>query len=51
MIGYKGFTSRKLFCRSGSQTLFFGGGEAMTGNASAVPRLVKTVSHELPLFL
>ena len=22
MIGYKGFTSRKLFCRSGSQTPF-----------------------------
>ena len=30
---------RKSFCRSGSQTLFFGGREATTGNASAVRRL------------
>ena len=29
----------KSFCRSGSQTLFFGGREATTGNASAVRRL------------
>ena len=30
---------RKSSCRSGSQTLFFGGREATTGNASAVRRL------------
>ena len=30
-IKTKGFTSRKSFCRSGSQTLFFGGREATTG--------------------
>ena len=32
--------SQKWFCHSGSQTLFFGGREATTGNASAVCRLV-----------
>ena len=32
--------SRKSFCHSGSQTLFFGGREATTGNASAVRRLL-----------
>ena len=37
----KRFTSWKSFCRSGSQTLFFGGREATTGNASAVRRLTK----------
>ena len=31
MIGYKGFTSRKSFCPSGSEKLFFGGREATTG--------------------
>ena len=31
-IKTKGFTSQKSFCRSGSQTLFFGGREATTGN-------------------
>ena len=35
----KAFTLRILFCRSGSQTLFFGGREATTGNTSAVRRL------------
>ena len=35
----KGFTSRKSFCRSGSQTLFFGGRETKTGNTSAVRRI------------
>ena len=35
----KGFTSRKSFCRSGPQTLIFGGREVTTGNASAVRRL------------
>ena len=35
----KRFTSRKSFCRSGSQTLFFGEREATTGNASALRRL------------
>ena len=39
-IKTKGFTSRKSFCHSGSQTLFFGGREATTGNASAVRRLL-----------
>ena len=39
-IKTKGFTSRKSFCRSGSRTLFFGGREATTGNASAVRRLL-----------
>ena len=39
MIGLKGFTSRKSFCRSGSQTLFFGGREATTENKSAARRL------------
>ena len=34
MIGSKGFMSRKS-----SRTLFFGGREATTGNASAVRRL------------
>ena len=38
-IKTKGFTSLKSFCRSGSQTLFFRGREATTGNASAVRRL------------
>ena len=33
--------SRKSFCRLGSQTLFFRGREATTGNASAVRRLCK----------
>ena len=32
----KAFTSRISFCRWGSQTLFFGGREATTGNTSAV---------------
>ena len=40
MIGLKGFTSQKSFCRSGLQTLSFGGREATTGNASAVRRLL-----------
>ena len=35
----KRFTSWKSFCCSGSQTLFFGGREATTGNASALRRL------------
>ena len=35
----KAFTSPISFCRSGSQTLFFGGREATTGNSSAVRRL------------
>ena len=38
-IKIKGFRSRKSFCRSCSQTLFFGGKEAATGNKSAVRRL------------
>ena len=38
-IKTKGFTSRKSFCRSCSQTLFFGEKEATTGNTSAVRRL------------
>ena len=33
----------KSFCCSGSQTLFFGGREATTGNASAVRRLVRAI--------
>ena len=38
-------------CRSGSQTLFFGGREATTGNASAVRRLVGlTHSDKLYVF-
>ena len=40
-IKTKDFTSWKSFCRSGSQTLFFGGREATTGNASAVRRLTE----------
>ena len=44
MIGYKGFTSRKSFCPSGSQTLFFGGREATTGYTSAVRRLCQCAS-------
>ena len=40
-IKTKGFTSRKSFCRSGSQTLSFGEREATTGNTSAVRRLGK----------
>ena len=44
MIGYKGFTSRKSFCPSGSQKLFFGGREATTGYTSAVRRLGQCVS-------
>ena len=43
-IKARGFTSRKSFCRSGSQTLFFGGREATTGNASAVRRLAVSLS-------
>ena len=39
-IKTKGFTSRKSFCRSGSQTLISGGREASTGNTFAVRRLV-----------
>ena len=35
----KALTSRKLFLGSFSQTLFFGGREATTGNTSAVRRL------------
>ena len=35
----KAFTSRISFCRSGSQTLFFGGREATKGNTSAVRML------------
>ena len=35
----KRFYVRKSFCRSGSQTLFFGEREATTGNASALRRL------------
>ena len=34
--------SQKSLCRSGSQTLFFGGREATTGNTSAVRRLEKS---------
>ena len=43
----KRFTSRKSLCRSGSQTLFFGGREATSGNASAVRRLVKPPCRNL----
>ena len=35
----------KSFCRSGSQTLLFGGREATTGNASAVRRLIGFLSN------
>ena len=38
----KRFTSQKSFRRSGSQTLFSGGREATTRNASAVRRLIFT---------
>ena len=44
MIGYKGFTSPKSSCPSGSQKLFFGGREATTGYTSAVRRLGQCVS-------
>ena len=43
-IKTKGFTSRKSFCRSGWQTLFFGGKEGTTRNAFAVRRLHPTPS-------
>ena len=44
--------SRKSFCRSGSQTLFFGGREATTVNASAVSRLVGVgLKNNLYLFV
>ena len=42
----KVLTSRKLFSRSGSQTLFFGGREATTGNASALRRLRSPLQSE-----
>ena len=48
-IKTKCFTSRKSFCRSGSQTLFFGGREATTGNTSAVRRLRKSRKEEQTL--
>ena len=51
MIGWKGFTSRKSFCRSGSQTLFFEGREATTGNASAVRRLPKSWRGSFYIYL
>ena len=35
----KGFTAGKSFCRTCSQTLFFGGREATTANTSAARRL------------
>ena len=38
-INTKCFTSLKLFCHSGLQTLFSGGREVTTGNATAVRRL------------
>ena len=47
MIGWKGFTSRKSFRCSDSQTLFFGGREATTGNTSAVRRLLTWESARL----
>ena len=48
-IKTKCFMSRKSFCRSGSQTLFFGGREATTGNTSAVRRLRKSRKEEQTL--
>ena len=49
-IKTKDFTSWKSFCRSGSQTLFFGGREATTGNASAVRMLIDPRTIKIQVF-
>ena len=41
--------SRKSFCRSGLQTLFFGGREATAGNTAAIRRLRKSRKEEQTL--
>ena len=40
----------KSLCRSGSQTLFFGGREATTGNASAVRMLIDPRTIKIQVF-
>ena len=50
-IKTKGFTSRKSFCHSGSQTLFFGGREATTGNAAVDTKPLFVMLLELQSYL